>query len=123
MNWKKVSLVLVILIAVEIFYISSIVPPTIGPEGNRIIPIAYHFIIFTLFSFFLYLAIYTKEPDESYWFVIVFSTLYAISDELHQLFVPFRTCTLFDVVIDFAGIVFGLILFAIIYEEKLKYAN
>jgi VanZ family protein len=121
MNYKKIGLVLVILIAIEIFYISSIVPPELSPEGNRLIPIAYHFIIFTLFSFFLYLSIYKNEPEDNYFFVLIFSILYAISDELHQLFIPNRVCSYGDFLIDFGGICLGIILFAIINEGMLKY--
>lgn len=34
---------------------------------------------------------------------LIFSGLYALSDELHQLFVPGRDCSIFDLLIDFAG--------------------
>ena len=121
MNWRKVGLVLVILLAVEIFYISSIPPPEGLKAGNRIIPIAYHFIVFTLFSFFLYLTIYAKEPKDNFWFAFIFSIFYAIADELHQLFVPNRFCSTNDIFIDGIGILFGMFLFLIIYIRELKY--
>ena len=35
---------------------------------------------------------------------VIIGVLYAISDEIHQLFVPFRTATVRDVLIDTAGI-------------------
>lgn len=120
MNWRRLGLVLVILLAIEIFYISSIPPPEGLKAGNRIIQIAYHFIVFALFTFFLYLTIYAKEPKDNFWFAFIFSIFYAIADELHQLFVPNRVCSTNDIFIDFLGIIFGTILFSIIHGGKLR---
>lgn len=122
MNLKKVGLVLVILLAIEIFYISSMPLNNIGPPSPKIVPIAYHFIVFTLFSFFLFMSLGNNCIEDiskgDIWFVYIFSILYAVSDELHQLFVPFRTCTYFDILIDFLGICFGIILYYIvIYKD------
>ena len=36
--------------------------------------------------------------------------LYAISDEIHQLFVPKRACQILDVVIDFCGVLLSLLI-------------
>ncbi len=46
-------------------------------------------------------------------FTLVFCTLYAISDELHQLFVPGRGGQLKDVLIDGAGSAFGVMVYYI----------
>lgn len=35
---------------------------------------------------------------------------YAASDELHQFFVPGRSCRMEDVILDFAGVYFGILL-------------
>lgn len=43
-----------------------------------------------------------------------FSFLYSISDEIHQFFVPQRACRIYDVFIDFFGIIFGIVLFRIL---------
>lgn len=34
---------------------------------------------------------------------ILFATLYGITDEIHQIFVPRRSCDFMDVIADFAG--------------------
>jgi VanZ family protein len=39
---------------------------------------------------------------------VVLSLSFAVSDEFHQAFVPGRTCDIFDVAADFAGIVLAL---------------
>lgn len=41
--------------------------------------------------------------------------LYAISDEVHQLFVPGRSGQISDVFVDFTGSILGVLLFAILY--------
>ena len=46
-------------------------------------------------------------------FVICF--LYACSDELHQLFVPERSCQFTDVLVDCTGVSIGCFLFFLIY--------
>ena len=41
----------------------------------------------------------------------IFSILYAISDEVHQLFVSGRSCQLMDILIDIIGSILGIIIF------------
>ena len=47
-----------------------------------------------------------------------FCTIYALSDEIHQYFVPGRACRLLDVCIDAAGSAAAIALTAIIYCKK-----
>ena len=42
------------------------------------------------------------------------SAIYAMSDEVHQYFVPDRVCSIVDVGIDTAGAIFGAVLFSFI---------
>lgn len=59
---------------------------------------------------------------------ILFSSLiclaYAVSDEIHQYFVPGRSCRLLDILIDFYGSLFGIsiifIITLIITKNKIK---
>lgn len=53
-------------------------------------------------------------------FSFVFSVLYSISDELHQLFVVGRECLLRDVFIDAIGIILALIIIFFIKQYKSK---
>ena len=50
----------------------------------------------------------------------VIGTLYAVSDEIHQLFVPGRSCELRDVFIDSLGVLTALIILFIIYVSSKK---
>ena len=52
----------------------------------------------------------------------VFGTLYAITDEIHQYFVPGRACQLRDVLIDSLGVAVG-ILVVLIIKEIIRRAN
>ncbi len=53
-----------------------------------------------------------------------FSVVYALSDEIHQIFVPGRTCELKDLLVDSLGSLLGVLLFSlvmwIILKEKRK---
>ena len=45
---------------------------------------------------------------------IIFSYIYAITDELHQLFIPDRSCQITDTLIDLIGIVIAYVLYILI---------
>ena len=44
---------------------------------------------------------------------VVISAVYAVTDEIHQYFVPGRACRLLDVGIDTCGAIFGVAVFAL----------
>ena len=48
----------------------------------------------------------------------IFTTLYAISDEIHQSFVPGRSCELRDMCIDASGALLGVLLAWLIHKVK-----
>lgn len=48
---------------------------------------------------------------------ILFILIYSISDEVHQLFIPNRSGSIIDILIDLIGEIIGIILWRI-YEEK-----
>lgn len=98
-----------------IFILSSIPGenlPKVGVEFNdKIIHLIVYAILFVLF--FYSLKIQTKNirlqkfaPE----FSLLFTSLYGLSDEIHQYFVPNRTCEFVDWVADFAG---GFIIYMI----------
>ena len=47
-------------------------------------------------------------------------TLYAVSDEIHQIFVAGRSCELSDVLIDSAGVLCGVVIITWIISRRLK---
>lgn len=58
-----------------------------------------YFVLYLLSFYTMYQFNIKKRKDLS----ILFCLLYAISDEFHQLFIPNRSCRLFDVFIDMLG--------------------
>lgn len=64
-----------------------------------------HFTEYALLGFFVARAFYAYDK-KMIWSVAT-CIVYAITDEIHQMFVPGRSCKITDVLIDTAGIVFG----------------
>ena len=123
-NWfekhNKISLIITILIAIFIFYISSLtfeagVP---GPDF-RLKPIAYHFLIFLLLSLFLFITLTRGEKANLFLLAIIISIIYAISDEFHQLFVPGRHFAILDILTDSAGVFFS----GLLYSIRMRFKN
>jgi VanZ family protein len=100
-----ISYLIAILIALLIFYLSSR-PSSFYPTGLGIATKVYHFLIFSLLSLFIGVAIIRGRIKYKYFILIaiLISTLYATTDEIHQFFVPGRTAALGDVLIDSLGI-------------------
>ena len=113
---SKISLIITILIAIFIFYMSSLsfktgVP---GPGGVVVKSVIYHFLIFFLLTIFLLISsIKGKVNKNLFLLIIIISFIYGISDEIHQLFVPGRYFTISDILTDFAGSLFAGLIYSI----------
>ncbi len=72
-----------------------------------------HFTLFFIFSLFISLYVNCYGRDAAVFLLTVFLTgvIFAVSDEVHQLFVPGRGCQLRDVLIDSNGVLAGGIIF------------
>ncbi len=111
-NNKIISFIITILIVIEIFYFSSLSFSQGGKGTFSLIPIIYHFIIFFLLTFFIFISIKGNKKIKIKYILLVFiiSLIYALLDEFHQLFVPFRNFSIKDILIDTAGIFSSIIL-------------
>lgn len=71
-----------------------------------------HFSIYTVLGFIAFFAFFSydkiKNGRYKYMYILIFCLLYAVSDEIHQYFVPGRACRVFDVTIDFLGSLCGV---------------
>ncbi|MEN3013577.1 MAG: VanZ family protein [Endomicrobiia bacterium] len=98
-----------------IFFLSSIPELKIEELGlwdlilRKIAHLIEYLILSVLVSNALFVSFNMKFLN-SCLFSFVFSVIYAISDEIHQYFVPGRHFSLLDVFIDTMGIIFGIIL-------------
>jgi len=99
------SIMLVCYMAV-IFYLSSL-PPKVKVGGFDF-PI--HIIEYIPLGILSLLWFKEKRFKNPFLFSFIFSLLYAISDEIHQLFIPGRNASIKDVVADCIGIIVGLYL-------------
>ena len=58
-----------------------------------------------------------KQNNIKLYIGLLVSILYAISDEIHQLFIPGRSCQITDICIDTLGILIGFT----IYKYSIKF--
>lgn len=79
---------------------------------NAIIRKIAHFSIYALLGFLVTLCLetYPLKNGKTFLFAVLFSVIYAITDEVHQLFVPERSGNILDVGIDTTGAVLGTLL-------------
>ena len=72
-----------------------------------------HFLEYAVLSFLMARALHHTLPSSQKinLLTIIFTMIFALSDEIHQLFVPGRTFQVIDLIIDFLGILFGLFLY------------
>lgn len=72
-----------------------------------------HFTIYTIGGFILYNLNnkYDNSQKRKIAFSFLLGLLYAITDEIHQYFVPGRSCRIFDVFVDSCGVITGILLY------------
>ena len=77
-----------------------------------------HFIEFAALGFFVFAFTDTFAIKRKKAIIIslIFSALYALSDEIHQFFVPERACRLTDVLLDSFGALCGILIFIALCE-------
>jgi uncharacterized membrane protein YoaK (UPF0700 family) len=117
-NWLEkhyiITLIITIIIAVFIFYISS---QSFEKGSGPKFPLksyVYHFSIFFLLAFFLAMSIKSKMKRSIFIFIaVLFAIAYGAFDEIHQLFVPNRCCDINDFLTDSAGVLLAGIFYAI----------
>lgn len=82
-----------------------------------------HFFIYTVFSLtmFSFIRRFAIKKNIIPFLSFFICVLYAVSDEIHQYFVPGRSCELRDVLIDSCGILTGLAIIYLIRQIKLKF--
>lgn len=92
-----------------IFYLSSI-PNLRAVESNfwdEIIRSGAHFCLYGLGYFLFFRALNYQKKQKNYFWPLMLSIAYALSDEIHQTFVPTRSFQMRDLLVDFSGAVMG----------------
>jgi len=118
---RSFAVLLTSLIAIGIFLISSIPGGKVATNtGNLDLSIAYHLTAFFLLNFFLLVSLNGKNKIKTRYIFIVLliSIAYAILDEIHQIFVPFRYPDVRDVLVDSLGIFLATAVY--FYAKRLR---
>ena len=116
---RYAAITLTVLITIEIFYFSSIsFGPSSGTGGIPGLATIYHFVVFFLFAFFLFISIKGSKKIKIKYLIIalLISIVYAVLDEFHQMFVPFREPAIRDILTNTAGIFSSAIVY--LYANK-----
>lgn len=140
MKNKKLNIIFVIIWMMFIFIMSSFNSNESSNQSNFIVNILSnifnisnieilsfivrklaHYTEYTILGILVYNLIYSY--NKKIYISIIICIIYAISDEIHQLFVPGRSCQITDILIDSMGSVTGIILLYIIYKYKHKYID
>lgn len=84
-----------------------------------------HYTIYTIGGVLIMNYAYTtdKTKKQQTFGSLLFGTFYAVTDEVHQYFVPGRSARVFDVGIDTLGVITGIIIFTIIISIINKIRN
>ena len=104
-HWLPVFLYIIL-----IYYLSSLHNPAgllsekTGIKFYSITPYIYHMLEFGLLSFLFWRALKNSNSENPHIHAISFSILYAIFDEIHQIFVPTRVFSFIDISFNVLGI-------------------
>lgn len=79
-----------------------------------------HFSEYFILGVLAYLNVIEYSNKKEYLYAILFSVLYAISDEFHQLFVESRNGSIKDVLIDSLGVIIGVLICHMIFKRWKK---
>jgi len=106
-----------------IFIQSSRPSPDITPDWPYVDKVL-HFVAYALLGALFLRAFYTTRIKRHLKLIIflsiLFSSLYGISDEIHQSFVPFRTADAMDALTDILGSAFGVGVFSLWIKSHLN---
>jgi VanZ family protein len=111
-----------ILVAIVLFILSSIPypPPVILNLSHE--DLIMHATVYGVFGFFMarafyYQTGYLRLKQNLLLFTFLVGTIYGISDEIHQYFVPGRVSDILDVLADSVGTLIGFVVFRLIKKK------
>ena len=73
-----------------------------------------HFSEFAALGFFMAGTVHFSSGKLKFYVPLIPCILYAVSDEIHQYFVPERACRVFDIFVDSAGSLTGILIFILL---------
>lgn len=104
-KYHQIAFAALSLVWAALIYGLSSIPSTSLPQGPSVISIIVHFVEFAVLAYLIYRAF---APLEEYIHPMAVSVMcsgmYALFDEVHQIFVPGRVFSGGDILVDFIGI-------------------
>ncbi|MHA1488757.1 MAG: VanZ family protein [Promethearchaeota archaeon] len=126
-NWnyyKYLKILPALFIAGVIFYLSSLsnplpLPPSDEPPRFFDINPLLHAAEYSIFAFSVAFGCFPKIKNK---YILLVGIIYAISDEIHQFFVPNRYFDIQDIIVDTIGVILGLLTYTLLFysKERLK---
>ena len=95
--------------SILIFYLSSQPTRSLSEDVSQNVLIfkTIHIVVYAVMFTLAYLASYQYKINKALLLAALYTLLFAVSDEIHQLFVPTRTGKVSDIFIDTLGLVIG----------------
>ena len=122
-EYAKLTFILAMIIVGVIFYVSSIPHDPVPGIGFKYKAIIYHAGIFFFLCLFLMMALSKGIKKDWIFFAVLLSVFYGITDELHQHFVPGRSVSVGDFLIDSLGVFCALTVYLISLDERKNYSH
>ena len=69
-----------------------------------------HLVLFALLGVFVYNSIDLPKGRKRFLIALIICIIYAVSDEIHQYFIPGRACRMTDVMIDAVGSILAILM-------------
>ncbi|MHA2182639.1 MAG: VanZ family protein [Promethearchaeota archaeon] len=110
-----------IILGIIIFYFSSLSNPYSTPLPGQMTSLLnplMHVVEFGLFSFLIFFGLFSKVNSI---YLLTISFFYAIFDEIHQYFVPYRYFDVIDLIIDSVGVVLGFLVYLLAKKLYLNF--
>ena len=114
----KISVFILLIISFVIFYVSSLSFYSLDNKELDLESVLYHFSVFFLFGLFLMICLVRGRDKELFSLAVILSLGYAVLDEFHQIFVPNRSASIGDILVDGAGIMFAFLVYFIILSYR-----
>ncbi len=108
---------------IALIYVASSIDGHVFPDINKYsMDKAAHFVEYIIFAFLAMRTIAAFFPKmgilTNFCITLVIVVLFSVFDEMHQIFVPGRTCSFYDVAADFLGASTGILIFT--YREEAR---
>lgn len=79
-----------------------------------------HFTEYAILGMLLVNTFKIKKIDRYFIYSLILGALYSVTDEVHQIFVPGRSCLIKDMLLDSSGVLFGVSIATLIIRHHIK---